>query len=665
MDSHQLPPSIQGDGRKFISLLKDVIEGIYDNYEDLIGKIKAIETKTEELETNVVDEYMKNVRVEEVRQDKNIKLTATWSPDYFSKYLHAEIWYCHYEGLSHDRPEDVQWNKVSVVDGAVKHVFEGVIAGHTYELKVLGVNKNGAKSNPRKIDPVVYYVTETQFTPDNPQLFQVSWQKGVPKWTWRQETNANYSYSELREDEHVGESRGMLDRTLDVKSDAVPVNRTGTVYLYNVGAGPVYSPALQLEYLKSVPLAPRNVTVENTATGIVVRFAAIPDDCTGAIISINGEEIKVDVDEYDYYVPFGVFDVKVAYYDCFGKGEWCPTIRHDSSRTIDKSWLDPEDVVEVVNNADATAKINANKLHITADTLFQGGDVLFADRNGKITATIQNGAVTADKVAAGAVTADKIATNAVSAETIQSGAITTDKIATGAITAGKVAAGSITSNEIASKAITSDKVATGAITANMITSGTLDASKVNVTNLNANNITSGTIRGDKVRGGKITGVRIESNSGRSWIEDGTIHGMTIEGSTISGEALFQSGFRVQNVDIVESWVEHNQKIPIPQSYSERECYFLYMGDYETAQYETSSSFYGGGEVGEMVRKYFGRHTTNRNDNSMRQKIYLSGRTVTAVGMHHYYHRGSNDNDEEYTFYTYRLKCLCIAVRKWR
>lgn len=577
MSSYQLPPSIQGDGRKFISLLKEVIEGIYDNYDGLIKQLKEIENKTDELENNIVDEYMKNIKIDEVRQDKNIKLTVTWSPDYFSKYLHAEIWYCHYEGLSHDRPEDIQWNKISIVDGAVKHVFEGVIAGHTYEFKVLGVNKHGAKSNPNKAEPVVYYVSESQFTPDNPQLFQVSWQKGVPRWTWKQETNANYSYSELREDEHVGEVRGMLDRTLDVKSDAIPIKRTGTVYLYNVGAGPVYSPPVALEYLKSVPLAPKNVTVDNTETGIVIRFAAIPEDCTGAVISINGEEIKTDLEEYKYYIPFGEFDVKVAYYDCFGYGEWCETIHHDSSRTIDKSWLDPEDVIDVVNNAESTAKINANKLHITADTLFQGGDVIFADKDGKITTTIQNGVITADKVATGAVTSDKIATNSITAENIQSGAITSDKIATGSITADKIATGAISADDITTGTLNSDRIAAGSITADKIGVGAITADKIGAE----------AITGDKLKVNSLSS--ITANLGK--VTAGTIKGVDISACNISADSFIQSGYKLKNIDFLFGVIASGEKIPIPHGVSSQNCifWFVEVGD-ELPENKTQTIF---------------------------------------------------------------------------
>lgn len=74
---------------------------------------------------------------------------------------------------------------------------------------------------------------------------------------------------------------------------------------------------------------------------------------------------------------------------------------------------------------------------------------------------IENGAVTADKIAALAITAGKIAANA----------ITADKIDAGAVTAGKIAADAVQASQIAANAITAKHTITGALFQTSATAG--------------------------------------------------------------------------------------------------------------------------------------------------------------------------------------------------
>ncbi|MFS8052071.1 phage tail protein [Rhizobium sp. BR 317] len=74
---------------------------------------------------------------------------------------------------------------------------------------------------------------------------------------------------------------------------------------------------------------------------------------------------------------------------------------------------------------------------------------------------IEDGAVTASKVAANAITADKIAANAVTAGTIAANAVTAGTIAAGAVSASQIAADAVTADKIASNAVTTDALAVG------------------------------------------------------------------------------------------------------------------------------------------------------------------------------------------------------------
>lgn len=74
-------------------------------------------------------------------------------------------------------------------------------------------------------------------------------------------------------------------------------------------------------------------------------------------------------------------------------------------------------------------------------------------------ATLVNGSIVTDKLAADAITAEKIAAGAVAAEKIAAGAITAEKMAADSVTANAIAAGSIEANKIAAGAVQTNHIA--------------------------------------------------------------------------------------------------------------------------------------------------------------------------------------------------------------
>lgn len=98
-------------------------------------------------------------------------------------------------------------------------------------------------------------------------------------------------------------------------------------------------------------------------------------------------------------------------------------------------------------------------------------------------AQIQDGAISADKLAANSVTASKIAAGsvdtselaagAVTADKIEANAVTSDKIAANAIVAGKIAANAITAVKISAQAIETDKLKVGGVTTDRVASNAI------------------------------------------------------------------------------------------------------------------------------------------------------------------------------------------------
>lgn len=106
------------------------------------------------------------------------------------------------------------------------------------------------------------------------------------------------------------------------------------------------------------------------------------------------------------------------------------------------------------------------------------GDQMALIANAVNTTTLQDGAITAAKIAAAAITSTKIAAGAITSAAYATGAINANALATGAITAAKIASDAITAAKIAANAITSAKIATDAITASQIAASAIGNSEI-------------------------------------------------------------------------------------------------------------------------------------------------------------------------------------------
>lgn len=91
------------------------------------------------------------------------------------------------------------------------------------------------------------------------------------------------------------------------------------------------------------------------------------------------------------------------------------------------------------------------------------------------TVHMEDGAITAIKIAANTITAAQIAAGTITAAQIAADTITAGNIAAGAITASEIAAGAIQTTHLAANAITAIQIAAGAVTANAIAAGAITA----------------------------------------------------------------------------------------------------------------------------------------------------------------------------------------------
>jgi hypothetical protein len=129
-----------------------------------------------------------------------------------------------------------------------------------------------------------------------------------------------------------------------------------------------------------------------------------------------------------------------------------------------------------------------------------------------VSASIQDGAIITNKLAANAVTAAKIAAHTITANEITALTITAAEIAAGTITGAKIAANTITAGNITALTITAAEIAALTITGAKIAAGTITADKLVANSITAGQIQAGAIGTTELAAGAVTATKIAAGS---------------------------------------------------------------------------------------------------------------------------------------------------------
>lgn len=451
--ANNLPSSILGDGRKFVSLLKNYLKGLQDDITEKLGEVtKIYNTVADTPET--IDEQVHSITVEEKAVNGNISLLVKWNSDNIKKYAGAVIdikigdFHTTLAGFS-----DQQWVKHYETTKTNQYLIDNIEPGQNYLIRVRGKDVYNAKSVEAKAPAITHYVEPNTYVPKPPYEATVVFDKKGVYWSWKQYDQNEYMWTELRLDEHPGELHNRLEVTTDLMSTEKPYAREGVAYLYNKGVGNSYSQPLKLPYAKAVPHAPENVAVTPTLEGLRIHFDKIPEDCYGANVYINEEKFYTEDNTYNFVCAMGKYSIRVVYLDVFGEGE--------SSTPVEKG---------------TNEQIPPEAVHITNKTVFDDGVIV----------------------------AKHIGNNAIVGTKIAEGAITTDKISANAITSSKIASNAITSDKILAKAITSDHMEVNSIEGNRIKSSSIDADKLKANSITGDKLVVDSITGDKIKAGSVT-----------------------------------------------------------------------------------------------------------------------------------------------------------------
>lgn len=567
----KLPNAINGNGQNFIFLLKTLLGDLKDELDDKFEEISKISNAVTDAPEEM-DEQLQNCKIQEVRVGTNISFVLSWDYSNVKNYDSAEIYIKETKGniADHKNWDEVEVSRTIRTTKTDTVTVDGINAGYIYQITFQAKNTFGSVSRKSGCPVLQYAVSALNNVPDPPVEFDVYFNRDGVLWTWKQPVNLDYSYSELRTNQDVGNKVGLLEVTQDTKSTVMPPTREGTAYLYNKGYGSKYSTPLTKPWSKPIPTAPQAFKAEKTFRGILFTYSKIPEDCIGIVISINGEKHYTQDDTWTYYCSMGNFVVKACYYDIFGEGIWTAESTVAVYTEIDPNWLknesitlakvdttikdavkDAQDSVGKINTINGSiAKLEKTDASITStvaenkkaqdaqNTTFvsqikQNSDsitsvVTSVEKTNKKVDSNYSAILQNQKDIALRVKSDDIINQIniskegvridgnkvhITGDTVfDKGVIVSSYIGDKQVVGTKIADGAIETDKLAANSVTAGKIATNAITADKVSTRAITADKIDTGAVTADKIETGAITADKLTSGAVTADKLAANT---------------------------------------------------------------------------------------------------------------------------------------------------------
>lgn len=406
-------------------------------------------------------------------------IVVNWTPPELQSYLQGDVWYKTSNAQAKDlvikegtKGSELGFDGEWTFGGSGKDqvVIPQAIVGDTYLIAVCTKDEWGESTSPDTSPQLKILVALKTEIPNTPDGFGIDF-GAVCTASWKEVTNTDVAFYEIRTDQSPGaETSGLLVRTNNLSAILPLTERSGTLYLYAKSAIGKYSAPAILQYNKPVPKKPNPPVLTSTIGGFGLTAEAIPKDCAGMNIYINGTDgqktIKTENNVYSHTCGAGIYDVSIAYYDLFGEGEKSGESRVTVKISISKDMLEDEaisfekvdklikqklndgaiakqDVTTIVSNLGnlMLAKANYSAIAQMTDAInlrVQKGDVINQINLSPTTTTIasrylhvgaetviDNNVIVSRMLAAKAVTADKLAVTSLSAITARIGKLET------------------------------------------------------------------------------------------------------------------------------------------------------------------------------------------------------------------------------------------------
>ena len=233
--------------------------------------------------------------------------------------------------------------------------------GDTYRIKLVAEDVNGFTTPDEDATYIELTVEAKQTVPDTPTGFRKDFTLGKGfTFTWRDVTNSDVDYYELRYDQNPGAAYNLLARArgTSVTLESMP-SRKATIYLYAHNATKKYSYPTSLSYDYPVLGAPSGLTIEKAILAVNISVPDIPAGAEGVRLYIEHQPIDIGKNtHYSYSNAAGIYTVTACYYDIFGEGYQTAEYQAVIDPHIDPKYVEDESLT--LNMMDKTIKDAVN-----------------------------------------------------------------------------------------------------------------------------------------------------------------------------------------------------------------------------------------------------------------------------------------------------------------
>ena len=449
-------------------------------------------------------------------------------------------------------------------DGNGQIVISQCEVGKTYDVKLQVKDINGNYSEGIVKSLQIALKSDKPNTPDG---FTIRFAEQAI-YNWREVTNADVDYYEVRLNTAVGNDDGLLAKSSNTTASSLLQNRQGTVYLYAHNPVKGYSAPAMLEYNVPKPITPTDVTVKTTMNGLVVTYSPIPSGAHHANIYVNEQRYQSTANTIFIPIEAGVHKVKVAYVDIFGEGdtsdEQLATVKaeippelmkaqNDAIANIDARTKELDKAVQAIDDKvvqTVTNEVTGMSSRITAlDNLI---NQKVQDVNNNVNSQITQLTNSIDlKVQNGI--------NSISGDTLVSRINLSSE---GTRIDGKLL-------HVTGQALFDDNI----ITSKMLQASAVTADKIKVDSLSSITANVGTLTGGTITGSTIVGTTIQNASGTfSVSSEGVIKGATIDAQSFRKSGLEFSAIRVEIYTVADQSL-----VPMPDGFTREDCKYTILG----------------------------------------------------------------------------------------
>ncbi len=268
-------------------------------------------------------------------------VVVKWKKPDLQTYLQGDVWYKTKSAVSDTFTRDWQY----AGSGETQATIPQCVAGSTLLIAVCTKDTFGEVTAPDTSPQTQILVALKNEIPTTPEGFSLTFGSTcIAKW--KEVTNADVAYYEIRTDRNPGEDTpGLLIKTNSTNCILTLTKRTGKLYLYAKSAVGKYSNPAELTYNKQKPRKPKPPKLTATLGGFSVQAEPIPTGCGGMTVYINNDTaMKTENNALPYLCGAGIYDVAIAFYDIFGEGEQSESSRVVVKPTIPKEWIDKEEL---------------------------------------------------------------------------------------------------------------------------------------------------------------------------------------------------------------------------------------------------------------------------------------------------------------------------------